>query len=193
MSPGDLEQVRRPLRRDARESRDKLVAAARAEFASRGVDASLEKIARDAGVSIGTLYRHFPTRDALIMAVYRDEVDTLCGTARTLRDSLPGDEALAAFLREFVDFVQARHGLAHTLAALMATRAEEFSEGSRELEQAVTDLVAAGVADGTLRDDITAGAVMVALHGVGGARDRPDWRAEADGVITLLVDGMRSL
>ena len=182
----------RPLRADAQRNRQAIISAARALFETGGSDLRFDDFAPLAGVGTGTLYRHFPTRDALIMAVYREEVASLCGTARTLRDSLPGDEALAAFLREFVDFAQTRHGLAHTLAALMATRAEEFSEGSRELEQAVTDLVAAGVADGTLRDDITAGAVMVALHGVGGARDRPDWRAEADGVVTLLVDGMRS-
>jgi AcrR family transcriptional regulator len=75
VSADNVEQVRRPLRRDARESRDKLIAAAQREFASRGVDASLEKIAREAGVSIGTLYRHFPTRLDLLMAAFKPRVE----------------------------------------------------------------------------------------------------------------------
>jgi hypothetical protein len=78
-----------------------------------------------------------------------------------------------------------------TLAALMSTHSDEFSEGSQALERAVTELVASGVAEGSLRHDANAGAVMLALHGVGGAHDRANWRAEADGLVALLVDGLR--
>jgi len=180
----------RPLRADAQRNRDAIVAAARTVFETGDFDLRFDDFAPLAGVGTGTLYRHFPNRDALTMAVYQDEVARLCDTARQLQLQLPGAEALTVFLRDFVDFVESRYGLTRTLAGLMATRADEFTEGSRELEQAITDLVAAGVRDGTLRDDVSAGAVMVALHGIGGARDRPDWRAEADGVITLVVDGL---
>ena len=182
----------RPLRADAQRNRDAIVAAARTVFETGDFDLRFDDFAPLAGVGTGTLYRHFPNREALVMAVYREEVASLCETARHLQQTLPAAEALAVFLTGFIDFMQTRYGLARTLAALMATRSEEFSEGSRELEQAVTGLVAAGVKDGTLRDDVTAGAVMMALHGVGGARDRADWRDEADGVVALLVDGMRS-
>jgi hypothetical protein len=73
----------------------------------------------------------------------------------------------------------------------MATRSGALTEGSRALEQAVTDLVAAAVRDGTVRDDVDAGAVMMALHGIGAAHDRPNWRTEADDLITLVLDGLR--
>jgi hypothetical protein len=87
--------------------------------------------------------------------------------------------------------MHAHQGLARTLATLMATRSDALAEGSRTLEEAVTDLMAAAVKEGAVRDDVPAGAVMMALHGIGAAHDRPGWRAEADGVITLLLDGLR--
>jgi AcrR family transcriptional regulator len=142
-------------------------------------------------VGTGTLYRHFPTREALAEAVYHGEVATLCDRARELQATLPAAEALAAFLRGMVDHIHAHQGLARTLAMLMADRSGVRAKGGRALEQAVTDLVATAVQEGAVRDDVGAGAVMMALHGIGAAHDRPDWRAEADGVITLVLDGLR--
>ncbi|MCW2848303.1 MAG: TetR family transcriptional regulator [Marmoricola sp.] len=118
VSPGDVEQVRRPLRRDARESRDKLVAAARAEFAARGVDASLERIARGAGVSIGTLYRHFPTRLDLLMAALRPQLQEFVDGATSAVEMEDPWEGFVAYLenlfavqagdRGFNDFLSRR-------------------------------------------------------------------------------------
>jgi len=141
-------------------------------------------------VGTGTLYRHFPTREALAEAVYHEEVAALCDRARRLQDALPAHEALATFLRGMVDHLDAHQGLARTLATLMATSTAALAEGGRALEQAVTDLVAAAVRDGTVRGDVGAGAVMMALHGISAAHDRPGWRAEADGVVTLLLAGL---
>ena len=186
-----MSDTARPLRADARRNRTKLIAAARDTFSTDGVDASLEEIARRAHVGIGTLYRHFPTREALAEAVYHGEVAALCDRARRLQATLPAAEALATFLRGMVDHIAAHEGLARTLATLMADRSGSLAEGSRALEQAVTDLVAAAVRDGAVRDDVGSGAVMMALHGIGAAHDRPDWRAEADDVITLVLDGLR--
>ncbi|MEU8205771.1 hypothetical protein, partial [Streptosporangium sp. NPDC049046] len=124
-------------------------------------------------------------------AVYHGEVAALCDRARRLQATLPAAEALATFLRDVVGYLDTHQGLARTLATLMATRSGVLAEGSRALEQAVTDLVTAAVKTGAVRDDVDAGAVMMALHGIGAAHDRPDWRAEADGVITLLLDGLR--
>ncbi|MEU4508261.1 hypothetical protein AB0G05_02075 [Nonomuraea wenchangensis] len=98
---------------------------------------------------------------------------------------------MAAFLRGMVDHMHTHQGLARTLATLMATGSGALAEGSRALEQAVTDLITAAVNDGAIRDDVGAGAVMMALHGIGAAHDRPGWRAEADGVIALVLDGLR--
>ncbi|WP_432826938.1 TetR/AcrR family transcriptional regulator [Dactylosporangium sp. CA-092794] len=182
----------KPLRADAQRNRDALLAKAREIFdAGSFFDLRFDDFARLAGVGTGTLYRHFPTREALAEAVYHEEVATLCDRARQLQATLPADEALATFLRGMVDYLHAYQGLARTLATLMAAGSGALAEGSRALEQAVTDLVAAAVRDGTVRDDVGAGAVMMALHGIGAAHDRPDWRAEADGVITLVLDGLR--
>ncbi|BCJ55964.1 TetR family transcriptional regulator [Actinoplanes sp. NBRC 14428] len=182
----------KPLRADARRNREALIARARELFDSGDFfDLRFDDFAVLAGVGVGTLYRHFPTREALAEAVYHHEVATLCDRARHLRATLPADEALATFLRGMVDHIDAHEGLARTLATLMATGSGALAEGSRALEQAVTDLVAAAVAGGAVRDDVGAGAVMMALHGIGAAHDRPDWRAEADGVITLVLDGLR--
>nr|WP_042193765.1 TetR/AcrR family transcriptional regulator [Kibdelosporangium sp. MJ126-NF4]CEL20901.1 Transcriptional regulator, TetR family [Kibdelosporangium sp. MJ126-NF4]CTQ98294.1 Transcriptional regulator, TetR family [Kibdelosporangium sp. MJ126-NF4] len=181
----------KPLRADAQRNRDALIATAREVFDSGDFDLRFDDFARLAGVGVGTLYRHFPTREALAAAVYHEEVATLCDRARRLQATLPAAEALTAFLRDMVDHMHAHQGLARTLATLMATGLADLAEGSRALERAVTDLVAAAVQDGTVRDDVGAGAIMMALHGIGAARDRPDWRAEADGVITLVVAGLR--
>lgn len=182
----------KPLRADAQRNRDVLIAKAREVFdAGSFFDLRFDDFARLAGVGTGTLYRHFPTREALAEAVYHGEVAALCDCARQLQATLPAAEALATFLRGMVDHIDAHEGLARTLATLMADRSGVLAEGSRALEQAVTDLVAAAVKDGAVRDDVGAGAVMMALHGIGAAHDRPGWRAEADGVITLVLDGLR--
>jgi AcrR family transcriptional regulator len=183
----------KPLRADARRNRDVLIAKAREVFdAGDFFDLRFDDFARLAGVGTGTLYRHFPTREALAEAVYHGEVAALCDRARRLQATLPAAEALATFLRDMVDHIAAHQGLARTLATLMTTRSGALTEGSRELEQAVIDLVAAAVEEGTVRDDVDAGAVMMALHGIGAAHDRPGWRTEADGVITLVLDGLRN-
>lgn len=180
----------KPMRADALRNREALIQAARTVFEG-GDELRFDDFAKLAGVGTGTLYRHFPTREALVAAVYQHEVASLCDRARQLHATLPAAQALAIFLREFVDYLEPRERLARTLAALMATHSDEFSEGSRALEDAVTELVASGVAEGSIRRDANAGSVMMALHGVSGARDRPNWRAEADGLIALLVEGLR--
>lgn len=182
----------KPLRADAQRNRDALIGKAREVFdAGDFFDLRFDDFARLAGVGTGTLYRHFPTRGALAEAVYHGEVGALCDRARQLQAALPAAEALATFLRGMVDHIDAHEGLARTLATLMADRSGALAEGSRPLEQAVADLVAAAVQDGAVRDDVDAGAVMMALHGISAAHDRPGWRDEADDVITLLLDGLR--
>ncbi|UOZ03814.1 TetR/AcrR family transcriptional regulator [Amycolatopsis sp. WQ 127309] len=183
----------KPLRADARRNRDALLAKAREVFDAGGFfDLRFDDFARLAGVGTGTLYRHFPTREALAEAVYHEEVAALCDRARRLRATLPAQEALAAFLRGMVDHMDAHQGLARTLATLMTTGSSALADGSLALEQAVTELVAAAAEGGSVRDDVSAGTVMMALHGIGAAHDRPGWRAEADGVITLVLDGLTS-
>jgi AcrR family transcriptional regulator len=175
----------KPLRADAQRNREALLAKARELFGTgEFFDLRFDDFARLAGVGTGTLYRHFPTREALAEAVYHGEVAALCNRARELGATLPPADALASFLRGMVDYLDAHRGLARTMATLMATGSGAPAEGSRALEHAVTDLVAA------VRDDVDAGAVMMALHGIGAAHDRPGWRTEADGLVTLVLDGL---
>ena len=190
----------KPLRADAQRNRAALVTKAREVFDSGDFfDLRYDDFAALAGVGIGTLYRHFPTRQALAEAVYTQEIATLGNRARELQETLPAFEALGVFLHGMVAHMQAHQGLARTLAALLTfdsgATSGQLAEGTRVLEQAVTDLVDAALRDGTIRDDADAGtiagAAMIALHGIGAAHDRPRWQAEADALITAIMDGIR--
>ena len=190
----------KPLRADAQRSRAALVAKAREVFdAGAFFDLRYDDFAALAGVGTGTLYRHFPTRQALAGAVYGQEIIALGARARELQATLPAYEALSAFLRGMVAHLQAHQGLARTLATLMASgsgpSSDQLTEGTRVLEDAVTDLLSAAVQEGTVRLDADvgalAGAVMIALHGISAAHDRPGWQDQADNLITLVLAGLR--
>jgi AcrR family transcriptional regulator len=181
----------KPLRADARRNRDALLAKARELFASGCYDLRFDDFARLAGVGTGTLYRHFPTREALAEAVYREELTAICAGARELQATLPAAQALTAFLRGFVNHLHANQGLARTLATLMAARSDTLADGGKELDQVLAELLAAGAEEGTIRDDIGAGAVMMILQGICTACHQPRSRTDADGAVTLLLDGLR--
>jgi len=177
----------RALRADARRNRDAIVAAARTVF-EKNEQVRFDDFAARAGVGVGTLYRHFPTREALAAAVYEGEVAALCDRARDSTRS--ASENLDAFLRGFVEYVVAHAGLARTLAGVVDPAVQ--IDGGGELERTVADLLARGVADGDIRDDVAVGAVMIVLHGVGSAADRPHWASEARGAVELMIAGLKA-
>ncbi len=181
----------KPLRADARRNRDALIAKARELFAGGCFNLRFDDFAKLAGVGTGTLYRHFPTREALAEAVYRDEITAMCDRARELRATLPADEALESFLRGLVDYLHANEGIARTFASLMATRSGALADGVQAIGQAVTDLLAAAVETGRIRGDVGAGAVLMALQGICATYGHPTHRTDADGVITLVLAGLR--
>ena len=183
--------TQKPLRADARRNRDALLAKARELFAEGCFDLRFDDFAKLAGVGTGTLYRHFPTREALAEAVYREELTAMCAHGRELRATLPAIEALTAFLRGFVTHLHTHLGLARTLATLMAAQSGPLAEGGRELGQVIADLLTAGVEEGAVRDDVGAGAVMMALQGICTGCDQLGSRADADGTVTLVLDGLR--
>jgi AcrR family transcriptional regulator len=181
----------RPLRVDARRNHDRLLAEAAAAFFERGVDVPLEEIARASDVGIGTLYRHFPTRDALIEAVYRREVEVLCDSAdELLRDCPPGD-ALELWLQRFVEYVAAKRGMAAALKSVVGADSALFAESHRRISDAINELVAAGVGAGAIRDDVEPFDLLRAVSGICLATDRDDWRDHARRLVGLLMDGMR--
>jgi AcrR family transcriptional regulator len=178
----------RALRADARRNRDAIVAAAREVF-DRGEQLRFDDFAARAGVGVGTLYRHFPTREALAAAVYEGEVAALFAEARD--PARTAVDNLDAFLRGFVAYMVAHGGLARTLAAVVDTATQ--AEGGSELERTVADLMARAAADGEVRGDVMAGAVLIVLHGIGSATDRPHWASESRAAVELLISGLRTV
>ncbi|HZT64579.1 MAG TPA: TetR/AcrR family transcriptional regulator [Acidimicrobiales bacterium] len=181
----------RAQRADAARNRDRLLEVASEAFARDGVDASLEGIAKAAGVGVGTLYRHFPNRDALMEAVYRRNVDVLVGEADDLLANKPPAEALAEWMQRFVAYVATKRGLAVHLKTVMAADSELFTYSQERLNGTVRRLVAAAVESGEIRADVDPGDVLRALSGVCLISDLPGWQDQARRISGLLMDGLR--
>ena len=181
----------KPLRADAQRNRDRLVEVAATAFAEQGVDASLEEIARQAGVGIGTLYRHFPTREHLVEVVYRREVEALCAAADDLASHHSADMALEQWMQRFVDYIATKRGLAASLRILFNTNSAVFSDLSGRVSLALRQLVEAAVAEGSIRGDVDASDVLHALGGIYSAPDTKDWRDRSRRLVKLLMDGLR--
>lgn len=185
------EEEERPLRADARRNRDALLAAAAAAFAAAGPDATLEAIAAAAGVGIGTLYRHFPTREALVDAAYRNELARLCDSAAELLDALPPDKAVREWMERFVDYAVTKRGMADTLRALMAAGGNPFAQSRDRMLAALASLLDAAVAAGTVRSDAAPLDVLTTLGGVSMAAGDAAGREQASRVLDLVMDGLR--
>ena len=179
------------LRPDARRNREKLLAAAVEAFATGGVNTSLEEIARRAGVGIGTLYRHFPSRDALVAAVYRQEVARLANAAPELMSEHPPDVALRRWMDRFVAYAATKRGLGEALRAAMESDSELHGEGFAALTGALDALVGAAVAAGTIRADARGDDVLRALGALWMIRDGDDREAQTARTLDLIVDGLR--
>ena len=183
--------IGRPVRADARRNRERLLEAAVRAFASDGADVTLEAIAKTAGVGIGTLYRHFPTRDALVEAAYRQELAHLCDAVPGLLRSLPADEATRAWMDRFIDYMTTKRYMAGALQAVIASGGDPYAESRARLIAAITTLLAAGISAGTLRADVEPNDVLLALSGVSLAAGAPDQREQAGRLLNLLIDGLR--
>jgi AcrR family transcriptional regulator len=182
----------RTLRADARRNREQLLASAAELFAERGAAVSLEAVARHAGVGIGTLYRHFPTRDALVSATYRNEVAQLGAAAGELLETHAPAEALAAWMDRFVAYAATKRGMSEALQSVVASESDLFRGTRDEILQALGTLLAAGVRDGSLRSDVDAEDVLRGTSGIWVATQDPDWRERADRLVRLIVDGLRA-
>jgi AcrR family transcriptional regulator len=181
----------RPLRADARRNRDALLATAAELFAEQGVDVSLEEIARRSGVGIGTLYRHFPTREALIADVYRREVEHLCGGVDELMATLAPAEALEEWMRRFVSYVSTKRGMAAALKSVIGADSELFTTSRTKINEAMATLVRGAAESGTVRPDANPDDVLRAMSGFCLISDQPGWQEQALRLVSLLVDGLR--
>jgi AcrR family transcriptional regulator len=181
----------RPLRADAQDNRDRVLNAAAKAFARDGTGASLKAIAQDAGVGIGTLYRRFPTRERLVEATYRSEVARMCAAAPELLDSLPPVGALRVWMDRFIDFLATKRGMADALRAVLATEDGLRTETRELLTGALRVLLAAGIADQTLRSDVEPADVLMGLGGVALIAGESDQRHQAHRLLDLLMDALR--
>jgi AcrR family transcriptional regulator len=181
----------RKLRADAERNRQLLLDAAMAAFAAQGAAASLEEIARSAGVGIGTLYRHFPTRDALIEHVYRQAIGQLGAAAETLSRTHPPFEALRLWLLLFVDYLATKKIMAGALNTLVGGTAELYAASGSQLQTAIAALTERAVASGDIVLDVEPLDLLRAVAGVANGSPGADWQAGAKRMVAILLAGMR--
>jgi len=190
MTDRSIARARRP-RADAVRNRERVLAAAKAVFSGGGRDASLEAVARDAGVGIGTLYRHFPTREALFEAVYRREVETLSELAEQLAGEAAPVEALRRWLRSNVEFAATKKGMSAALTLAAHGSSELSAYTFDRLSKAVGALLDRAVAAGEIRADISPEDLLRTLAGMYYMHDQPGWQTSVVRMIDVVVDGLR--
>ncbi|MEU9182922.1 helix-turn-helix domain-containing protein [Streptomyces sp. NPDC048550] len=183
----------RPLRADAQRNRDKILAAAVRVFTDEGLDAHYERIAKEAGVGTGTLYRNFPTRETLIEAAYRNEVARLCEAVPGLLATLPPQDALRAWMGRFIDYATAKLGMADALRAVVASGSDPYGRSREMIQTAITTLMEAGTEVGALRSDIRPTDVFAILAGIALTSARPEQRDQAERLLDLTLDGLKTM
>jgi AcrR family transcriptional regulator len=187
---GHSEEIVRKPRADAVRNRERVLEAAKAVFSAGGPDASLEAVARRAGVGIGTLYRHFPTREALFEAVYRREVEQLGELAEQLKSEAVPVDALRRWLRSNVEFVATKKGMSAALALAAHGSSELYAYTFDRLTKAVGALLDRAVAAGEIRSDIGPEDLLRALVGMCYMHDQPGWQATVLRLVDVFVDGL---
>jgi len=184
--------ARKP-RSDAQLNRERILEVAKEAFTRSGANASLDDIAKEASVGAGTLYRHFPTRDALIEAVYRTEVEKLAAAERKLAETMPPIEALRAWMLMFVDHIATKQIIAPALKSLVGGSSKLF-EGSRaQVQGAIEALVKRAIKSGDIRKDLDAFDLLRALIGVSHVASTPDWQQSARRLVDILITGSRPI
>jgi AcrR family transcriptional regulator len=186
-SPSD---GRKP-RADAQRNRERILEVAKQAFTRSGADTSLDDVAKQAGVGPGTLYRHFPTREELLKAVYRHELENLATAAEKFAATMPPVEALRAWLLLFVDAVAAKQIIAPALNTLLGDHKKVFEASYAQLHDAIRRLVKRGVKSGEIRKDLDPMDLVRALVGVANVPSSPDWQQSARRLVDILIAGSR--
>ncbi len=184
------ENVRKP-RSDSLRNRELLLETAKAAFNEIGADAPLEEIARRAGVGIGTLYRHFPTRDALLAAVYRRGVDQLSASAEALLADRPPGDALEAWLHLLVDYMATKRVIAPALRASQGEGSKVYASSGAAIGEAMNRLARAAIASGDIRADIGPDDLFRMMVGMSHGYDQPEWEPSARRLIEVLMAGLK--
>jgi AcrR family transcriptional regulator len=177
----------RRTRSDALRNRARLLEVAAQAFAEEGLDTAPAAIAQRAGVGVGTLYRHFPTREALVDAAYRHQLARVCETVGELVTRYPAAEATRRWVAHFLDYAAAKSGMSAALDAVVAAGADPFVDSLTLLTGAVGTLFEAGARDGTLRTDVTPDLVLLLMGGIAYSV-RHGTPAQAGQLVDLLMD-----
>jgi len=183
--------VERKPRADAERNRDRILEVAKEAFTQFGAGASLDEIAKQAGVGAGTLYRHFATREALIEAVYRTEVEKLAAAERNFAATMPPIDALRAWMMLFVDYIAAKKIIAPVLNTLLGGASKVFESTHDQVWEAIRSLVKRAIKSGDIREDLDPVDLLRALIGVSNVATGPDWQQSAKRVVDILIIGSR--
>jgi AcrR family transcriptional regulator len=191
MARKPLQPAPRKPRADALQNRARILTIAKDAFTRSGANISLDDVARQAGLGAGTLYRHFPTRDALLEAVYRTEVEKLAAAERELAATLPPIEALRAWMLLFVDYIATKQIIAPALNTMVGGPSKLFEATGSLIKGAIRRLVQRAIKSGDIRPDLDPIDLLRALIGVSNVASVPDWAASARRLVQILISGSR--
>jgi AcrR family transcriptional regulator len=191
--PKKNSQSDRKPRADAQRNRERILEIAKEEFTRSGANTSLDEIATRAGVGAGTLYRHFPTREALLEAVYRTEVAKLAAAERQFAETMPPVEALRAWMLLFVDYIAAKQIIAPALNTLVGGSSKLYEATRGQVQGAIEALVNRAIESGDVRKDLDAFDLLRALIGVSYVATSPDWKQSAKRLVDILITGSRPI
>jgi AcrR family transcriptional regulator len=181
----------RKPRSDARRNRERILEVAKEAFTRSGANTSLDDVAKDAGVGAGTLYRHFPTRDMLLEAVYRTEVEKLAAAQQRFAETMPPVEALRAWMLLFVDYIAAKQIIAPALNTLVGGPSKLYEGTRAHIQGAIEALVKRAIKSGDIRKDLEPFDLLRALIGVANVATSPDWQQSARRLVDILISGSR--
>ena len=184
--------LRKP-RVDAERNRVRILEVAKEAFTRSGANASLDEIAKQADVGPGTLYRHFPSRDALLEAVYRIEVEKLAAAQQELAETLPPLEALRAWMLLFVDYIATKKIIAPALNTLAGGPSRVFEASYSQVWEAIRALVKRAIQNGDMRKDLDPIDLLRALIGVSNVASSADWQQSARRLVDILIAGSRPI
>lgn len=187
------EPVPRKPRADAQRNRERILEFAKEAFTRSGAHISLDDLAKQAGVGAGTLYRHFPTRDALLEAVYRSEVEKLAAAERKFTEKMTPAEALRAWMLLFVDYIAAKQIIAPALNTIVGGPSELFEATGNQIKRAIGNLVERAIKSGDIRADLDPLDLLRALVGVSNVASGPKWVQSAKRLVEILILGSRPI
>jgi len=193
MSTKRSQPPRRKTRTDAQRNRERILEVAKQAFTRSGANTSLDDIAKQAGVGAGTLYRHFPTRDELLVAVYRTEVERLAAAERKFAQAMPPMEALRAWMLLFVDYIATKKIIAPALNALVGDSSKVFEASYTQVQEAIRALAKRAIKSGDVRKDLDPIDLLRALIGVSNVASGPDWQQSARRLVDILIVGSRPI